>query len=83
MCVVLGVCEDVLAWRRRLRARQHGRETARPDAARAETGRDWQTALEARVARLRQETRLTAVAAAVAVDGRLAGTAAGAAAAFR
>ena len=75
VCVVLGVCEDVLAWRRR-RARLHGGETARPAAARAETGRDWQTVLEARVARLRQETRLTAVAAAVAVDGRLAGTAA-------
>lgn len=76
VCVVLSVCEDVLAWRRRRRARQNGGETARPDAARAETGRDWQTVLEARVARLRKETRLTAVAAAVAVDGRLAGTAA-------
>ena len=74
--VALSVCHDVLAWRRRRRARRYGGETARPDAARAETGRDWQTVLEARVAQLRKETGLTAVAAAVAVDGRLAGIAA-------
>ncbi len=74
--VALSVCHDVLAWRRRRRARRYGGETARPDAARAETGRDWQTVLEARVAQLRKEAGLTAVAAAVTVDGRLAGTAA-------
>lgn len=72
--VALSVGRD--AWRRRRRTQRYGGEIARPDAARAETGRDWQTEIEARVARLRQETGLTAVAAAVAVDGRLAGTAA-------
>lgn len=45
-------------------------------AAPAGAGDDLQTTLETRVAQLRADTGLTAVAAAVAVDGRLAATAA-------
>ena len=56
-------------------------ETAGDGAAGAsatpvEAGDDLQAALEARVTQLREDTRLTAVGAAAAVDGRLAATAA-------
>ena len=57
-------------------------ETDGSAAARARDGGaegeevDLQTVLEARMAQLREDTRLTAAAAAVTVDGRLAGTAA-------
>ena len=70
-----------LPWRRRLPVTlpnvfEPSAAPARADAAGAEAGGGWRTALAARVAQLQKETRLTAVAAAVTVDGRLAGTAA-------
>ena len=53
-----------------------GSAGARVEGEEREVGGDVQTVLAARVARLREDTGLTAVAAAVTVDGRLAGTAA-------